>query len=47
MKLPKGLLENLKQGEPVIEALKISSIASKPDWTRARGERSLRKSSNA
>jgi hypothetical protein len=33
MKLPKGLLENLKQGEAVIEALKTSSIASKPDWT--------------
>ena len=33
MKLPKGLLENLKPGEPIIEALKTSTIASKPDWT--------------
>lgn len=33
MDLPKGLLENLKPGEQVIEALKTSTIASKPDWT--------------
>ncbi len=33
MELPEGLLENLKPGEPIIEALKTSTIASKPDWT--------------
>ena len=33
MELPKGLLENLKPNEPVIEVLKTSTIASKPDWT--------------
>jgi hypothetical protein len=32
-KLPKNLLENLKPNEPILEALKTTTIASKPDWT--------------
>jgi hypothetical protein len=32
LKLPETLLENLRPDEPVLEALKSSTIAAKPEW---------------
>jgi hypothetical protein len=31
--LPKNLLENLEPGEAVLDTLKTTTLASKPDWT--------------